>query len=180
MNAPAAPAAATLTFDEAHSAFLNSHPSDALNKPNDDVYRFDLSSDPTQNVAVRFSAQGGTLGITVNGEHYLPVAGQEVVIARAGAGVRSGTSGERRVREALFLQVQAQTVPVLVKSDGRTYIRVLGVGNVGEVKEKTINLAPGTYQFEASCKGYRTEIITVEISPATTAPDVQLQCKTRI
>jgi YD repeat-containing protein len=82
MNAPAAPAAATLTFDEAHSAFLNSHPSDALNKPNDDVYRFDLSSDPTQNVAVRFSAQGGTLGITVNGEHYLPVAGHEVVIAK--------------------------------------------------------------------------------------------------
>ena len=82
MNASAAPAAATLTFDEAHSAFLNSHPSDALNKPNDDVYRFDLSSDPTQNVAVRFSAQGGTLGITVNGEHYLPVAGQEVVIAK--------------------------------------------------------------------------------------------------
>ena len=32
-----------------------------------------------------------------------------VVIARAGAGVRSGTAGERRVREALFLQVQAQT-----------------------------------------------------------------------
>jgi hypothetical protein len=79
-----------------------------------------------------------------------------------------------------LLQVQTQTVPVLVKSDGRTYIRVLGVGNVGEVKEKIINLAPGTYQFEASCKGYRTEIITVEISPAATAPDVQLQCKTRI
>ena len=32
-----------------------------------------------------------------------------VVIARAGAGVRSGTSAERRVREAMFLQVQAQT-----------------------------------------------------------------------
>ena len=32
-----------------------------------------------------------------------------VVIARAGAGVRSGTSAERRVREALFLQIQAQT-----------------------------------------------------------------------
>ena len=31
------------------------------------------------------------------------------VIARAGAGVRSGTSAERRVREALFLQIQAQT-----------------------------------------------------------------------
>jgi alkylation response protein AidB-like acyl-CoA dehydrogenase len=32
-----------------------------------------------------------------------------VVIARAGAGVRSGMSAERRVREAMFLQVQAQT-----------------------------------------------------------------------
>ena len=32
-----------------------------------------------------------------------------VVIAHAGAGVRSGTSAERRVREALFLQIQAQT-----------------------------------------------------------------------
>ncbi|MFZ4487141.1 MAG: hypothetical protein ACOYO9_11190 [Candidatus Nanopelagicales bacterium] len=32
-----------------------------------------------------------------------------VVIARAGAGVLSGTSAERRVREAMFLQVQAQT-----------------------------------------------------------------------
>lgn len=79
-----------------------------------------------------------------------------------------------------LLQVNAQPIAVLVKSDGRTFIRVLGVGNVGEVKEKTINLAPGTYQFEGSCEGYRTEIITVEISPAATAPAVQLQCKTRI
>lgn len=77
-----------------------------------------------------------------------------------------------------LLQAQVQPVPVLVKSDGRTNIRVLGVGNVGEVKEKTINLLPGTYQFEGSCKGYRTEIISVEVSPAM--PAVQLQCKTRI
>lgn len=32
-----------------------------------------------------------------------------VVIARSGAAMRSGTSAERRVREAMFLQVQAQT-----------------------------------------------------------------------
>lgn len=34
-----------------------------------------------------------------------------VVIARAGAGMQSGKSAERRVREAMFLQVQAQTEP---------------------------------------------------------------------
>lgn len=32
-----------------------------------------------------------------------------VIIARAGAGMQSGKSAERRVREAMFLQVQAQT-----------------------------------------------------------------------
>jgi alkylation response protein AidB-like acyl-CoA dehydrogenase len=34
-----------------------------------------------------------------------------VVIARAGAGMQSGKSAERRVRESMFLQVQAQTEP---------------------------------------------------------------------
>ena len=36
-------------------------------------------------------------------------ATQAVVVARAGAAMRAGTSAERRVREALFLLVQAQT-----------------------------------------------------------------------
>ena len=104
----------------------------------------------------------------------------EAISAAQPLAAQSARLAQQLAQLQSLLQVQAQTVPVLVKSDGRTYIRVLGVGNVGEVKEKTINLAPGTYQFEGSCKGYRTEIITVEISPATTAPDVQLQCKTRI
>ena len=38
-------------------------------------------------------------------------AATAVVIARAGAAMRTGYETERRVREALFLQVQAQTAP---------------------------------------------------------------------
>lgn len=79
-----------------------------------------------------------------------------------------------------LLQAKQQAVAVRILSDERTYIRVLGVGNVGEVKDKTIQLAPGSYQFEGVCKGYRTEIITVAVNPGPTPIEVALQCKVRI
>lgn len=79
-----------------------------------------------------------------------------------------------------LLQAKQQAVAVRILSDQRTYIRVLGVGNVGEVKDKTIQLAPGSYQFEGVCKGYRTEIITVAVNPSPTPIEVALQCKVRI
>lgn len=79
-----------------------------------------------------------------------------------------------------LLQTKQQAVAVRILSDERTYIRVLGVGNVGEIKDKTIQLAPGSYQFEGVCKGYRTEIITVTVHPSPTPIEVALQCKVRI
>jgi len=39
-------------------------------------------------------------------------AAQAVVVARSGGAMVTGTSAERRVREAMFLQVQAQTADV--------------------------------------------------------------------
>ncbi|KKO48142.1 hypothetical protein VT06_12920 [Arsukibacterium sp. MJ3] len=81
-----------------------------------------------------------------------------------------------------LLQIQQQEIAITLLSDNRTEIRVLGVGNVGKVREKTIQLPPGSYQFEGVCEGYRTEIINVEVSADTSsaAPQVQLQCKVRI
>ncbi len=81
-----------------------------------------------------------------------------------------------------LLQRQQQGIAIKILSDNRTEIRVLGVGNVGKVREKTIQLPPGNYRFEGVCEGYRTEIINVEV-PADTSlaiPQVQLQCKVRI
>ncbi|MCF4010661.1 hypothetical protein [Rheinheimera sp. UJ63] len=79
-----------------------------------------------------------------------------------------------------LLLVKQQPVAVRIQSDERTYIRVLGVGNVGEIKDKTIQLAPGSYQFEGACEGYRTEIITVAVHPSPTPIEVALKCKVRI
>jgi len=78
------------------------------------------------------------------------------------------------------LTIKQQPVAVRITSDNRTTIRVLGVGNVGEVKEKTLQLAPGTYQFEGVCKGYRTEIVTVAVHADNAPIDVAVQCKVRI
>lgn len=84
--------------------------------------------------------------------------------------------------ERLQQQILHQQQPVSLKilSDSRTYIRVLGVGVVGEVKEKIIQLPPGDYQLEGVCKGYQTEIITVAVRDSQQPGSVQLQCKTRI
>lgn len=54
------------------------------------------------NSAERLELRAASLDLVVR-------ATTAVVIARAGAGVVSGTSAERRAREAMFLQIQAQT-----------------------------------------------------------------------
>ena len=50
-----------------------------------------------------------------------------VVVARAGAGMQSGRSAERRVREAMFLQIQAQTEVTRNAALHRTVDRYAGL-----------------------------------------------------
>ena len=64
---------------------------------------YSLADRPSEsNGAERLELRAASLDLVVR-------ATTAVVIARAGAGVLSGTSAERRVREAMFLQIQAQT-----------------------------------------------------------------------
>lgn len=71
-------------------------------------------------------------------------------------------------------------VPVTVRSDARTHIRVLGVGIVGTVDEKQISLKPGTYQFEGSREGYRSKIVSVEVPAGQTDLVVSLVCDEQV
>ena len=61
-------------------------------------------------------------------------------------------------------------VAVTVKSDGKSFIRVLGVGNLGEITAKTITLKPGHYRLEAIRDGYRNQILRIKI-PYNRAPE---------
>ncbi len=63
---------------------------------------YDAVDDPDAPTAVKLRTRAEALGLVQR-------ATTAVVVARAGAAIRSGQPAERRAREALFLQVQAQT-----------------------------------------------------------------------
>ncbi|WP_420934075.1 hypothetical protein ACOJR9_17005 [Alteromonas sp. A081] len=69
---------------------------------------------------------------------------------------------------------------VTITSDDDTYIKVLGVGIVGEVKTKTIQLKPGTYRIEGSREGYRSVIKNIEVTPSTTDLSVNIICTEKV
>ena len=62
-----------------------------------------------------------------------------------------------------ILSLMNRTIAVLISSDEMTYIKVRGVGHVGTVAEKEIELKPGEYTFEGSRTGYVSKLIPVRI-----------------
>ena len=54
-------------------------------------------------------------------------------------------------------------IPVTVMSDNMTDIRVRGIGNLGVILHKTIQLKPGNYLFEGTRKGFKSKLLRVLI-----------------
>ena len=72
------------------------------------------------------------------------------------------------------LKQQAETLSVLVSkmshkvtvnvtSDNQTHIQVRGVGVVGTVEDKNIQLYPGEYRFEGKRTGYKSKLVNILI-----------------
>ncbi len=74
----------------------------------------------------------------------------------------------------------ATPVPVLVRSDNRTEILVRGVGRIGKIGEKVVDLRPGAYTFEGKRQGYRSKLIRIEVAPRQRPPEVTLICDERL
>ena len=71
-------------------------------------------------------------------------------------------------------------VPVRILSDERTEIGIRGVGKVGRVRERTIELVPGEYVFEGKRKGYRSKLVEVRVEANPDAPvEVRIVCDER-
>ncbi len=73
-----------------------------------------------------------------------------------------------------------QTVPVEVRSDNQTHIQVRGVGNVGVIDSKVIQLKPGQYTFEGKRQGFKSKLIEVTIPFDASRYSVTLVCDERI
>ncbi len=55
-------------------------------------------------------------------------------------------------------------IPVTIMSDNKTYVLVRGIGKVGVVSRKTIQLKPGSYTFEGTRNGFKSKLLQVQIS----------------
>lgn len=70
-------------------------------------------------------------------------------------------------------------VDITIKSDGKTYIIVIGIGHVGEHKEKVISLTAGTYVLQAKREGYKNKRLEFSVK-ANTPISLQLICDEKI
>ena len=84
--------------------------------------------------------------------------------------------------QALTSMLAAYTteVPVRVLSDGQTRVSVRGVGRVGAVQSKTIQLRPGTYTFEGVRTGFKSKLVRIEIPPGASDLSVEVICDERV
>ncbi|HET8807189.1 MAG TPA: hypothetical protein VFM76_02310 [Methylophaga sp.] len=89
---------------------------------------------------------------------------------------QSATLAAKRQRFAEVLAAANQPVAVNINSDNQTFISVRGVGNVGVIDAKTIQLKPGNYTFEGKRTGYKSKLIEVEVPLDQAAISVTLIC----
>lgn len=79
-----------------------------------------------------------------------------------------------------LLQHKNQPLDVVIYSDGKTDIRVLGTGVVGKVQEKRIQLLPGSYRLEGRRPGYQSKIVTLTVQAGNDPLSVNLVCDEKI
>ena len=56
-----------------------------------------------------------------------------------------------------------QLISVIVTSDNMTNIQVRGIGKIGRILNKTIQLKPGYYTFEGTRNGFKSKLLQVLI-----------------
>ncbi|AFJ03696.1 hypothetical protein Q7C_2575 [Methylophaga frappieri] len=69
-----------------------------------------------------------------------------------------------------------QPVAVTINSDKQTFVSVRGVGKVGEVISKTIQLKPGQYTLEGKRVGYKSKLKTIDVPLDHTPVSLTLIC----
>lgn len=69
-----------------------------------------------------------------------------------------------------------QAIPVEVRSDNQTHIQVRGVGNVGVIDSKVIQLKPGQYTFEGKRQGFKSKLMEVTIPLDVSRYSLTLVC----
>ncbi|QJB56889.1 hypothetical protein [Pseudodesulfovibrio sp. zrk46] len=107
---------------------------------------------------------------------------QARALLQEASGVFEISSSTEELAKKLDALLQLYTKPVMVRvtSDGKTFVQVKGVGKVGKVTEKTIQIRPGRYVFEGKRDGFVSKATTVEIPPSGKTMVIHVVCETTI
>ena len=98
------------------------------------------------------------------------------VLAALSSRLETGSRELERMVEAMQTPVQ-----VLILSDNDTDIGIRGVGRIGRVEKRIVELRPGTYLFEGKRKGYRSKLVEVTIDGGGSPPvEVRIICDERV
>ena len=128
-----------------------------------------------QRAVDEFLSRPGRLGSARVADAARDALRQAAALTALSTRLASSAEGLERTIEA------ARTpVPVRIVSDGETEIGIRGVGTVGRVRERTIELLPGEYVFEGKRRGYRSKLVAVVVQANLDAPlEVRVVCDER-
>lgn len=103
------------------------------------------------------------------------------LLQRAGGGIEISPSTVKLAQKLeRLLHIYTTPVKVHITSDGKTFVQVKGVGKVGKVIEKIIQIRPGRYVFEGKREGFVSKATTVDIPPSGEPAVVHVVCENRI
>lgn len=88
----------------------------------------------------------------------------------------SASLGEKVDQLARLIEQENTPLDVTVTSDGQSRLTVLGIGHIGTVERKTIQLKPGKYKLQASRQGYRTKVQEIVVQKSALPIVVHLAC----
>ncbi len=134
-----------------------------------------------QRQATRVLTIGERLQLYMNNPYRLtnPAVHQEAerVVEEAQSVTSLSFSVKRKVDEltGLLLEIN-RPVSVTIVSDNKTNVLVRGVGKVGRVHQKTIELKPGKYTLEGIRKGYKSKLVTVQLPLTQKDYSVRMIC----
>jgi len=85
---------------------------------------------------------------------------------------------EEKIRD--ILETQSKEVPVTVKSDGRTFVSIIGVLPPDRFKETDLKLYPDVYKIRGTRKGYKDVEKEFKVDATKGSQTVSVECNEKI
>lgn len=79
-----------------------------------------------------------------------------------------------------ILEKQSEEVSVVIESDGRTYVSIIGVLPPDRFKETDLKLFPDVYKVRGTRKGYKDVELELKVDATRANQAIQIECTERI